>query len=193
MKKVIGILFIFLFCAAGIKAQGFHAGFKAGTNLQKIDGVPFKDKFTFGYQAGVFALVGISSKIGIQPEVIFSSANADTASQFSTVYGFKQVDKVKLNYLDIPVLLNIKAAPFLTIQAGPQFSVLLDKNKSLLKNGETAFKEGNFAAVAGLQFKFSKIIIYGRYVAGLNNINQINKINEWKNRNIQIGIGFNIF
>lgn len=176
-----------------MQAQNFHGGLKGGINLQKIDGVPFKDKFTFGYQAGGYAVIGLTSKIGIEPEVLFSSVNADTATQFSTVYGFKEIDKVKLNYLDIPLLLNIKAAPFLTIQVGSQFSVLLDKNKSLLKNGETAFKQGSIAAVAGLQIKFSKINIYGRYVAGLNNINDVNNTNQWKNRNIQVGIGFNIF
>ena len=176
-----------------MQAQSFHVGLKTGANLQKIDGVPFKDKFTFGYQAGGYATIGLTSKIGIQPEILFSSVNADTATHFSTVYGFKQVDKVKLNYLDIPILLNIKVAPFLTIQAGPQFSVLLDKNKSLLKNGQTAFKEGGIAAAAGLQLKFSKINIYGRYVAGLNNLNDVNETNKWKNRNIQVGVGFNIF
>lgn len=193
MKKIIPLA-ICLFCISEFTvAQSLHFGLKAGANLQKIDGVPFKDKFTFGYQAGAYATIGLSKKIGIQPELLFSSVNADTASQFSTVYGFKQADKIKLNYLDIPVLLNIKAAKFLTIQAGPQFSVLLDKNKSLLKNGESAFKEGNIAAAAGLQFKFSKINLYGRYVAGLNNLNDVNNSNKWKNRNIQVGVGFNIF
>lgn len=176
-----------------MQAQSFHIGFKGGANLHKIDGIPFRDKFTFGYQIGAYTSIGITSKIGIQPEVLFSSVNADTATQFSTVYGFKQIDKVKLNYLDIPVLLNIKAAPFLTIQAGPQFSVLLDKNTSLLKNGETAFKTGNVSAVAGLQFNFTKIKIYARYLAGLRNLNNVANSNEWKNRNIQVGVGFQIF
>ena len=193
MKKSFIILTIFLFVSTCLQAQSFHIGFKGGANLHKIDGIPFRDKFTFGYQIGAYTSIGITSKIGIQPEVLFSSVNADTATQFSTVYGFKQIDKVKLNYLDIPVLLNIKAAPFLTIQAGPQFSVLLDKNTSLLKNGETAFKTGNVSAVAGLQFNFTKIKIYARYLAGLRNLNNVANSNEWKNRNIQVGVGFQIF
>ena len=94
--------------------------------------------------------------------------------------------------LDIPILLNIKAAQFLTIQAGPQFSVLINKNETLLKNGETAFKQGNISAVTGLQFNLTKFKIYGRYVAGLKNLNNVNTSNEWKNRNIQVGIGFKI-
>ena len=193
MKKIIPLAAC-LFCLSKFTvAQSFHFGLKAGANLQKIQGIPFKDKFTFGYHAGAFATVGITSKFGIQPEVLFSSVSADTATQFSTVYGFKKVDKIKLNYLDIPVLINIKAAQFLTIQAGPQFSVLIDKNESLLKNGETAFKKGNVSAVAGLQFNLTKFKIYGRYVAGLSNQNNVNNTDEWKNRNIQVGIGFKLF
>ena len=192
MKKIIPLA-ICLFCVTKFTvAQNIHFGVKAGANFQKIQGIPFKEKFTFGYQAGAFAAIGFTSKIGIQPEILFSSVNADTATQFSTVYGFKRIDKVKLNMLDIPILLNIKAAQFLTIQAGPQFSVLIDKNQNLLKNGETAFKQGNISAVAGLQFNLTKFKIYGRYVAGLKNLNNVNNSNEWKNRNIQVGIGFKI-
>ena len=193
MKKIFPLA-ICLFCVTKFTvAQNVHFGVKAGANFQKIQGIPFKEKFTFGYQAGAFAAIGFTSKIGIQPEILFSSVNADTATQFSTVYGFKKIDKVKLNMLDIPILLNIKAAQFLTIQAGPQFSVLIDKNQNLLKNGETAFKQGNISAVAGLQFNLTKFKIYGRYVAGLKNLNNVNNSNEWKNRNIQVGIGFKIF
>ena len=192
MKKIIPLA-ICLFCVTKFAvAQNVHFGVKAGANFQKIQGIPFKEKFTFGYQAGAFAAIGFTSKIGIQPEILFSSVNADTATQFSTVYGFKKIDKVKLNMLDIPILLNIKAAQFLTIQAGPQFSVLIDKNQNLLKNGETAFKQGNISAVAGLQFNLTKFKIYGRYVAGLKNLNNVNNSNEWRNRNIQVGIGFKI-
>ena len=192
MNKII-TLAICLFCVTKFTvAQNIHFGVKAGANFQKIQGIPFKEKFTFGYQAGAFAAIGFTSKIGIQPEILFSSVNADTATQFSTVYGFKKIDKVKLNMLDIPILLNIKAAQFLTIQAGPQFSVIIDKNQNLLKNGETAFKQGNISAVAGLQFNLTKFKIYGRYVAGLKNLNNVNNSNEWKNRNIQVGIGFKI-
>ena len=192
MKKIIPLA-ICLFCVTKFTvAQNIHFGVKAGANFQKIQGIPFKEKFTFGYQAGAFAAIGFTSKIGIQPEILFSSVNADTATQFSTVYGFKKIDKVKLNMLDIPILLNIKAAQFLTIQAGPQFSVLINKNETLLKNGETAFKQGNISAVAGLQFNLTKFKIYGRYVAGLKNLNNVNNSNEWRNRNIQVGIGFKI-
>jgi len=193
MKKVF-LLAICFFCLTKITvAQSFHAGLKAGANLNKISGVPFKNKFTFGYQAGAYAAIGLTKKIGIQPEVLFSSVTADTASQFSTVYGFKKVDKIKMNYLDIPILLNVKALPFLTFQAGPQFSILFNKNKSLLQNGKDAFNKGGIGAVAGLQVNITKFKFYGRYVLGLNNLNDVNEKDKWKSRNLQIGVGYQIF
>ena len=65
MKKIIPVA-ICLFCFSKlVESQSLHFGLKAGANLQKIDGIPFKDKFAFGYQAGVFAAIGITPKIGI--------------------------------------------------------------------------------------------------------------------------------
>ncbi len=194
MKKIIsfGICFI---CVTNLAvAQSVQVGLKAGANFQKIDGIPFKDKFSFGYQGGAFAAIGITKKYGIQPEILFSTVNADTATQFSTVYGFKQVEKIKFQYLDIPVLLNVKAAPFLTFQAGPQVSILLNRNESLLKNGENAFNQGVLSAVGGVQFNLTKFKIYGRYVAGLSDLsNSKSNDDKWKNSNIQVGIGYKIF
>lgn len=193
MKKIIPLA-VCIFCVTKFAAaQSFHAGVKAGANLQKIGGIPFKDKFTFGYQAGAFAQIGLNAKLGIQPEVLFSSVYVDSAKQFSEVYGFKNINKINLMYLDIPVLLNIKACKFLMFQVGPQFSTLLNKNKNLLKNGEDAFKNNNIAAVGGVQVNLTKIKLYARFVAGINDINNVNNESRWKNQNIQVGVGYKIF
>ena len=193
MKKVAGIIVIFLFYTACTEAQSFHGGIKAGANLQKISAVPFQEKFKFGYQAGGFADIGINSKFSLQPEVLFSSVYIDSASKFSDVYGFNNIKKINLMYLDIPVLLNIKAFKFLTLQVGPQFSTLLNKSNSLLKNGADAFKSNNIAAVGGAQVNLTKLKFYARYVLGINDINNVNNANKWNNRNIQVGIGYKIF
>ena len=58
--------------------------------------------------------------------------NVDTSSQFSSVYKFNQVDKVKLKYLSIPILVNYTPVKFLTLQAGPQFGILMNKSNTLV-------------------------------------------------------------
>lgn len=170
-------------------SQGFKIGVKGGADIHKIDGKPFADQFSYGYHLGGFAQIGLSKKIGIQPEVVFSQVNVDTSSSFSTVYDFKNVSKVKLKYLQIPLLLNYSPNPFVSFQVGPQFSILMDQNSTLVENGKDAFSKGDFSMLGGLQLNISKIRLYGRYAVGLNNLNDIDNQQKWKSQHIQIGVG----
>lgn len=173
-------------------SQSFQLGAKAGASINKLSGESFSDKFSFGYHAGGFATINLSKKIGIQPEVIFNQVNTDTSSNFSSVYQFNNVSKVKLNYLSIPVLLNYNASKLVTLQAGPQYSILMNQNVTLVQNGKNAFKNGDFAMVGGLQLNLMKLKVYGRYVIGLNNINDLGNQQNWKNQSIQLGIGLTL-
>ena len=77
-----------------------------------------------------------------------------------------------------------------TLQAGPQFGILLNQNVSLVQNGKDAFKKGNFGLAAGLQLKVLMLRIYGRYVIGLTNLNDIDNQDKWTGQGFQIGVGF---
>jgi len=170
-------------------AQGFKIGIKGGADIHKIDGRSFDDQFAYGYHLGGFAEIPLSTKFGIQPEVLFSSVNVDTSDNYSSVYNFNNVSSVKLSYLKIPLLLNFNPNKFVSLQAGPQFGVLLDNNKNIFENGQQAFKSGDFSMLAGIQLNISKIKLYGRYAVGLSNINDIDDREKWKNQNIQLGVG----
>lgn len=172
------------------KKAAFFAGVKAGADFNKIDGQSFKNQFSFGYQVGAFATIPIGKKLGIQPEVIFSQTNIDTSSKFSDVYQFTNVSQVKLQYLKIPLLLNFSPNPYVSFQVGPQFGILIDENINLVNNGSNAFSKGDFSMLGGLQFNIRKLRIYGRYGVGLNNLNDIDKKEKWRNQNIQLGVGF---
>lgn len=171
-------------------AQSFHAGLKVGSNINKISGVSFKDEFTYGYHAGAFAEIGLGKKWSIQPEVLFNQVSTDTTNKFNDLYklNFDKVSNIKLNYLSIPVLLNYNLSNFIALQAGPQFGILMNKSDNLLQNGKSAFKEGDFSLLGGVQLKISSLRIYGRYGIGLNNLNDIDNRDRWKNQTIQLGI-----
>ncbi len=173
-------------------SQSFNVGFKGGANINKLSGKSFKEEFSFGYQLGGFVEIGLGKKFSIQPEVLFNQSNVDTSSHFSSVYQFKKLDKVQLKYLSIPLILNIKPSRLLSLQVGPQFGVLLNKDKTLLQNGKEAFKSGDFSMLGGVQLNISKFIIYGRYTVGLNNLNGIDNQEKWKNQSIQLGVGFKL-
>jgi len=169
---------------------GFHIGAKAGANIFKIDGTSMKDEFNFGYNVGAFAEIKFSDAIGIQPEVMWNQTNFRTGTRFSDVYpqGVNDV-KGKLNYLSIPLLLSISPAKFISFQVGPQFGVLINQDNSLVKNGENAFKKGDLSALGGIQLNLGGLKVGGRYVIGLNNINDIDDKEKWKNQGFQVYIG----
>lgn len=192
MKVKILFTAISIFFASITFSQGFQIGLKAGASINKLSGQSFKEQFSFGYHAGGFLTIKLSSKLGIQTEVIFNQVNTDTSSNFSSVYHFNNISMVKLHYLSIPILLNYNIDKLITLQVGPQYSILMNQNLSLVQNGKDAFKIGDFAMVGGVQLNVLKFKIYGRYVIGLNNINDIGNQQNWKNQSIQLGVGFKL-
>jgi len=175
-------------------AQWFHAGVKLGTNVNKIQGESFSDRFTYGYSAGAFAEIKLSNRLGLQTEVLFNQVNTDTSDKFSQLYKISPstITNIKLNYISIPLLLNYKLSNIISLQAGPQYGILINQNENLLENGQKAFKQGDFSLLGGVQVKLAGIRIYGRYGVGLNNLNDIDNRDKWKNQSIQLGIGFAI-
>lgn len=192
LKKIFFSLLVIL-SVVNLHAQ-FNFGFKAGVNAAKIDGKTFRQEFKYNYLAGAFAELGLGRRISFSPEMVFSQTSATRDSAFSNLsdlYNKNQV-KAKLNYLSIPLLANIKLRGPLYIEAGPQYSILINSSESLLKNGEKAFKSGDFSFLGGLKFKFSKVRVSGRYVIGLNNINDGDSGEKWSRQAIQVAAGFTI-
>ncbi len=189
MKTKLVSFAILLLASSSLFAQSFSIGIKGGANLNKISGKSFKDEFTFGYHVGAFASIG-GGKLAFQPEVLFNQVNTDTATNFSQVYQFNKVNDIQLHYLSIPLLLSYKVNKLLSLQAGPQFGILLDQNKDLLQNGKDAFKSGNFSLVGGAQLNILKFKVYGRFVGGMTDISNIGSSDTWKTTAIQLGVGF---
>ena len=190
--KLILPLFAALFVTSACMAQ-FHIGIKGGANITKIEGQSFKNEFKYGYHVGGFAEIGLGEKFGLQPEVLFNQYSTSIDSNYKHIYQNvfnSDQSSVKLNYLSIPILLNYKLiGNFLSLQAGPQFSVLMNQDKSLLQNGGDAFKKGDFSMLAGAQVKLSAIRISARYAIGLSNINDIDNKDQWKSQGFQLSLG----
>lgn len=183
--------------AVSSQAQGLHFGIKGGANITKVDGQAIKDEFKFGYHLGGFAEVGLGKKFFIQPEVLWSQYKSQTGNDFNDIIGpitnpGSNNQNITLNYLQIPITANYRVLEWLSIQAGPQFSVLLDNDKTLLENGKEAFSSGDFSLVGGAQLNFGAFRLTGRYLLGLNDISSSEVEQSWKNRGFQIGVGIKI-
>lgn len=193
MKKAISYLVVMFALLNVTNAQKIGIGGKAGANLTKISGQSFKQGYDLGYFLGAFVEIdGI--KWGLQPELLWNQVNTRPANNFSDVYNdFKDsTSSIKLKYLTIPVLLRYNVTKMFTLNAGPQFGILINPHETVLKNGQNAFKSGDFSLVAGATINLAALRIYGRYNVGLTNIGDINKQQNWKSQQIQLGVGFRL-
>ncbi|MEJ7767786.1 MAG: porin family protein [Chitinophagaceae bacterium] len=169
-----------------------QAGIKGGTNITKIDGQSFKDEFRFGYSLGGFAAIKVGEKWQIQPEVLFNQYNTKVDSNYNNLVSSSNLKDISLNYLSIPILLNYSPTKLFTLQAGPQFGILLNKDDNLLTNGKKAFNNGDLSMLAGIQINIANFKIGGRYVIGLKDIGDVDNKDEWKSQGFQLSIGLRI-
>lgn len=190
MKKSLVILLVAITTSATSFAQ-FRIGPKLGANIGKIEGKGFDEQYKLGYHLGAFAEIPLGKKFALQPEVLWNQINSDTASGFKAIYQNldENVKNPQLNYLSVPLLLTYKPAKVLSLQAGPQFGILLNKDKTFLDNGKEAFKNGDFSMLFGAQLNILRVRVYGRYAIGLNNINDIGDQEKWKTTGFQVGVG----
>jgi hypothetical protein len=173
-KSIIFSLSLVIISVVSANAQGFQLGVN-------------------GYSLGGFLALKITKHIGIQPEVLWNQYQLQTTTDASSVNSYlPNGNNIKLNYLTIPILLNITPAKILTFQIGPQFGILINNNEPLTDNSKDAFKKGDFSMVGGAQLNLAWFKLGARYFIGLNNIYDLGNEDKWTNQGVQIYVGIRI-
>jgi hypothetical protein len=187
MKKIILSLSLLVGVVGAASAQDIRFGVKAGVNYSTItadntDGIQSK----IGLQAGGLVNFGLSDLISIQPEVLYSQKGYQSEEDSDV--------KVKMNYIDIPVMVKVNAGG-LFFEAGPQLGILAGAK---LTDGSTDvdIKEGlntvDFGYAVGLGYQLESGPMLGlRYNGGISNISK-NGSDDDKARNsaFQLYVGY---
>ncbi|MCC9166979.1 porin family protein [Pontibacter harenae] len=155
MKK---LLFAFAFVLTSFAAAQAQAtfGIRGGANLSNLSG-DLRDENMFenkvSFHAGVtLAFPVVENFFSIQPELLYSRKGFNTSEETYTNLLLQERSRrgsVNYNYLDLPVLANIKAGP-LYFELGPQLSYLLSVNN------ETEVYDGNGNLIASSNDSKSK-------------------------------------
>ena len=199
MKRII-FLFTLLVTLQVSAQQKFALGIKVGQNLSSINNV-YVDRHAASYHIGATVQLGITKSISIVPEVILSQTKLEAVYPLDfSPNNIIKPETYHLNYLAIPILLQLKPVKGLLLQAGPQYSILIDKKKDGVENATLAFKNGEFAFIGGAKIDLGGFFLYGRYVIGMENVasfkqleTQLNDDAQWKTKQWQLGIGINLF
>ena len=180
MKKGIVLAVLLILGISTSQAQLLKFGVKGGLNFANytggdVDGFDFKS--ITSYHAGVVAEIKIFENFALQPELLYSSQGAKVNSE--------AVDDINFNYVTVPVLAKFYLiSDRLSVEAGPQFSFLIDDNVGDQFESESF----DFAAVGGIGLNITdNIFAQARYVVGLT---EASKDAEVKNRVIQVSLGY---
>jgi hypothetical protein len=176
-------------------------GVKAGINISNVydtQGDGFDSKAKVGFAAGGFLSIPFGKFLGFQPELMYSQKGykgSGSALLFS--YSYTR----KLDYIDIPLQLQIKPIPELTILVGPQYSFLIHKaidfNAGGLSGSQQSDVENNnirkniLGIVGGLDVHVMNFLLSGRLAWDLQNNNGdgTSSSPRYKNMVAQITVG----
>lgn len=206
MQKLIAAMLLFISLptfAQRNKLDGEHENFfrigaKAGVNVNKISGKSYKEGFNFNFQAGVFLQFNFSNRFGLQPEVNFVQTSSEFSNDANDIYydlfqsGSQK--KSKLNFLEVPLLLNINLGESkrVKLQLGPSYGGLLKQTVDSLKANGNIYKNGEWAAIGGLWIQIPFVNMGARYRLGLTDLNGIDNQQKWKSQAIQVFVGITL-
>ena len=185
---------ILLFAVLCIGAQA-HAGLiprakigiKAGWNYQTNNLKGAKD-FDFNSDSGWYA--GLQSEFtwgifGIRPELVYSHNKFDVAGPQGATDG-----SVKMNTIDLPVLLQLRFLNFLAIQAGPTFNLMTDVGGST-QDTKWRIDRPTMGYAVGVDVRLWKFNVAARYNGSFKK-SEVLGITTGENRisTFQLGLGF---
>ncbi len=193
MKKFI-LLATILIAFTATAQEKINIGIKVGQNLTSVNSVAV-DRHTASYHGGITFQIGLTDKISLVPEVLLSQTKLSTNPNIMDVLGDNKYnpETYHLNYLMVPLLVQVKPFSALLLQAGPQYGILLDQKKDGIENAQLAFQQGEFSFVGGAKVNLGGFFVYGRYLVGLQNINELQDQAKWRTTQWQLGIGMSLF
>lgn len=176
-RSLLMLIALFVFAGTGMAqtsdfSEKISIGVKAGANISNVydtQGDEFDADAKLGFTAGAFVQIPLGRFLGFHPEILFSQKGYQgTGSILGSDYNYTRTT----NFIDVPLLIALKASPFVTFLVGPQYSYLVSQkyylhtalgdvteeehfeNENLLKN--------TLSVTGGFDINLSSIVIGAR-------------------------------
>ncbi len=176
-KSLLMLIALFVFAGTGMAqtsdfSEKISIGVKAGANISNVydtQGDEFDADAKLGFAAGAFVQIPLGRFLGFHPEILFSQKGYQgSGSILGSDYNYTRTT----NFIDVPLLIALKASPFVTFLVGPQYSYMVSQkyylhtalgdvteeeqfeNENLLKN--------TLSVTGGFDINLNSIIIGAR-------------------------------
>lgn len=175
MKKISLFVLGIAVTVASLAQSPAQFGLKGGLNVSTIrsadddddnDGIDSK----IGVHIGALAHIHLSSQFAVQPEILYSQEGAEVEDS-----------RLKLDYINIPVMLQYMFNNGFRIEAGPQLGLLVSskyKDDDVEVDADDDFKTTNISLGFGVNYlSYSGLGVGARYNLGLSDISEAGNSN----------------
>lgn len=174
MRAFCGLVPVLLLLSVSAAGQRVLVGLKGGGNLSSAVGADaVNSRLRLGGHAGLLTrfqlpALGPVRGLALQAEALYA-LRGDRGTDYGFTLGHR------LDYLDVPALLQYQGRDGLFIETGAQYSLLLRATPNLPpppgRLGELTLRKRELSLVVGLGYQDSTGMSVGwRYVAGLDNV-----------------------
>lgn len=187
--------------ASNKDSMAFSWGVKGGVNFATLNGDIESPDSRTSFHAGLVAEFPLAEIFSLQVEALYSGQGAKYDQVYATgnvldPVGTRNVE-LQLDYINVPVLAKVYIVKGLSIEAGPQFSFLINdqwdteptsgggSSPSPIRESAHTFE---FGVAGGLTFQTEiGLFAYGRYNQGVTDI--ADDLNV-QNSVFQLGVGY---
>ena len=169
MKK--SLVVVLALCFSTIYAQDKSSfGIKAGVNFAKLTGDDVEDADgRTGLNIGAIFELPISESFSIQPEVVYSQQGLQSEEN-----GIES--KLKLDYINIPVMAKFYVSDGFALELGPLFGFNINSEFEVDGGGSSASADFEAASFdlglgGGISYQFDGgFFLQARYIIGVTNV-----------------------
>lgn len=190
MKRIFVVLFatcslLTVHAQKSKREEGIKLGIKGGLNVSNLMGDVDDVAIRTSVHVGLLAEIIVTDKFSIQPELLYSGQGASITSTGG--------GRVKLDYVNLPVLAKFPVATGLSVEAGPQIGFLVSSRYKTNDSNDKidGVKTIDLGLGAGLEYELkSGVIFQTRYNLGLSDIGYAGDNKRASNSVIQASIGY---
>jgi hypothetical protein len=183
MKFFLGLTLTGILITGSVNAQHVNIGIKGGLNvynIQNSNGTKFDAKT--GFHLGLLGHIHLDKEWAVQPEIVYSEQGAK--------YNFSNTNnRLDLDYINVPVLLQYMFDNGFRLEAGPQVGFLVSAKNESKADVKNSFKDIDFGLGLGIGYikQSSGFGVDARYNIGLSDITEDNSVKS-TNMGFQLGV-----
>lgn len=195
-SAIITFFLLFSLCAKG---QVPSLGIKGGANISILNIDDIEDENSeIGFHSGIVVKLPLDLSLFVQPELLYSQKGANA---FIT----DQEVKIKLNYLELPVMVKLRLTNKINIHGGPYASYLLSKSieledpgNELIRPDREDFHRFDFGIALGAEYSFLQFDIGFRYNSSILEVGddafkgELSGLNHARNNVAQVYVVYNL-